>query len=148
MAKKRSTEDKPFDLFPFFSVLVCSIGVLALIIVSSSIASFSRSDRTVALELVSQTKGTDATPIFVECRADHIVIQPQRLVVGAEDIDLPGSEFVELLNRVEAGDLDGYVMMAVYPDGVNTFYRVRELVESRGIQFGFEPIEANWQLVY
>ncbi len=146
--KKRKREQFTFDLFPFFSVLVCSIGTLVLIIMASSIASIVRSDKVVLLELVGKETGTTLEPVYIECLEDRVVIQPQKIVVSTDDMDSPGSPLVETIRNVGQNMSQRYALLAVRPEGVATFYRVRAMIETAGIEHAYEAVNTEWKLQF
>ena len=72
MARARN-ELASVSLFPFLSILVCLMGILAFIMVSIVLISTANPD--IAIEMQGQrTK----TPAFVECHGSHLVLHPDR----------------------------------------------------------------------
>jgi hypothetical protein len=92
------------------------------------------------------SQGSTKQPFFVECHGDRMVIHPQGQKVSPEQMDQAGSPFLRLLDRLAARREREYVIFAVYPDGLSCFDGARKLVEERGIDLGFEPMLAGWQL--
>ena len=133
------------ELFPFLSVLVCTIGslILVIVVVTAQIMSNQRQVTIVAREAgKNQTK----TPHYIECRGDGIIIHPGQEFVPQADIDAADSSLQKLLTEVSLNQKSRYLIVAVRPDGIDVFQQVRSLVEQRNIDIGFEPIDQGWQL--
>ena len=105
---------------------------------------------------------TRRRPIYIECRAQEIVIQPEGVVLTAQDFDGPLGPGNPLAAAVRAarehlsrqrssseGDSgEPYPLMLVRPDGIETFYAARAALDSWGSEFGYEFIEADWKIKY
>ncbi|MBL9125745.1 MAG: hypothetical protein JNG90_19045 [Planctomycetaceae bacterium] len=105
---------------------------------------------------------TRRRPIYIECRANEIVIQPEGVVLTAKDFDGPlgpGNPLAaavraarEHLNRTRGSQSEDegepYPLMLVRPDGIETFYAARAALDSWGSEFGYEFIEADWKVKY
>lgn len=135
------------ELFPFLSVLACTIGtlILTIVIVSSQMLGEQQKEVKIVAKTeagVNQTK----TPIYIECRQDGVLIHPQQLFVPAASISQSGSAFQQLLNRVSQNRDREYIIVALRPDGFEVFETVRTLIEQKNIDFGYEPFDRDWKL--
>ncbi|MGF1481195.1 MAG: hypothetical protein ACFB4I_17205 [Cyanophyceae cyanobacterium] len=134
------------DLFPFLSILACTIGTLILLIIVITTQTFGSSrEVTIVAESesgVNQTK----SPRYIECREDGVVLHPSLEFVPQEQIDQPNSALTELIVEVSNNRDSEYLIVAVRPDGIEVFQEVRELIEQQGIDIGYEPIDQNWKL--
>lgn len=134
------------DLFPFLSILACTIGTLILLVVVISVSSLTR-ERTTVQILARETAQNDGrAPRYLECRRDGVVIHPQRQLVPqsqlASNTSLLAIYLASLRNRSDRE----YVIIAVRPDGFPCFEQVREQVERAGLAIGYEPFNAEWEL--
>lgn len=134
------------ELFPFLAVLACMIGTLILIIivVTSGVLGEKRSITLVARD--DDGRSVTLKPHYVEVRGDGVVIHPGMEFVAADDVDGRDTALRRLLRQVEERKSTEYVIVAVRPDGFELFGEVREQVEGRGIQIGYEPVDADWKL--
>lgn len=151
---RRQRREATVSLFPFLSILVCLMGVLAFITVA--VALLSASNPVVELRPVDSAAAgrpggeTAKRPVFVECHGNRLVIHSgERQVpheVALEAIAAESSRFMELIERLNARREREYVIFAVYPDGLECFEQGRRLAEERDIDLGFEPMLAGWRL--
>jgi hypothetical protein len=134
------------ELFPFLAVLACMIGTLILIIiaVTSGVLGDKRSITLVARD--DHGRNVTLRPHYVEVRGDGVVIHPDMEFVAADQVDEGGTALRRLLRRVQERKATEYVIVAVRPDGFELFDEVRDQVEGRGIQIGYEPVDADWKL--
>jgi len=112
-------------------------------------------------------RGTERRPLYIECRAESVVLQPEGIVLSGHDFLGPlgpGNPLASALraarhylrDRVSAtgpheGDhaqADPYPLILVRPDGIAAYYRVRDAIESWGDDFGYELIDADWELAF
>lgn len=134
------------ELFPFLAVLACMIGTLILIIiaVTSGVLGEKRSITLVARDAYG--RNLTLKPHYVEVRGDGVIIHPGMEFVPAEDIGGRDTALRRLLRQVRERRSTEYVIVAVRPDGFELFPEVRDQVEGRGIQIGYEPLDAGWTL--
>lgn len=134
------------ELFPFLAVLACMIGTLILIIivVTSSVLGSRRSITLVARD--SHGRNSPLKPHYVEVRADGVLLHPGLEFVPSHEVRGKGTALRRLLVQVQSRRDAEYVIVAVRPDGFELFDEVRDEVEGRGIQIGYEPVDADWKL--
>jgi len=106
--------------------------------------------------------GTHRRPIYLECRADAVVLQPEGVVFGADDfagplgsgnsLDVALRAVREYLLRHQAFDRDEtgepYPLLLVRPEGIEAYYAARAAMRSWASDFGYELIGADWQLEF
>jgi hypothetical protein len=109
---------------------------------------------------------TARRPIYIECREDAVVLQPEGVALTADDFRGPlgpGNPLASALRAARqycidqsAGAADGrsaeqrepYPLVLVRPRGIVAFYKVREAIESWGPDFGYELVEEDWELEF
>src|SRR5262249_26233544 len=101
--------------------------------------------------------GAARRPIYIECRADRIIVQPEGTELLASDFDVlgPGNPLeaavrATVAHRDAAGqnDNNSYPMLLVRPNGVQAYHAAREALSSWGREFGYELVEQDWKLAY
>jgi hypothetical protein len=107
--------------------------------------------------------GTFRRPVFVECTADAVTIQPEGVRLTVEDFDGPlrsGNPLAaairaaheELNGRAAAAgrtDLpDPYPLLIVRPDGAAAYAAAIDAIRSWDSDYGYEFVEADWKLKY
>ena len=106
--------------------------------------------------------GTRRRPIYIECRADKIVLQPEGIEFSEEDFAGslgPGNPLaaglraaVDHVNRnrrtIEGDAGEGYPLLLIRPEGINAYYAARAALTSWGADFGYEFIDGDWKLDY
>ncbi|MBX9787953.1 MAG: hypothetical protein K2Y37_03480 [Pirellulales bacterium] len=104
--------------------------------------------------------GTNRPPLFIECRSDSIVLQPEGVVLQAEDFEGPlgpgnplasalraAREHLARYRRTNVGEMgEPYPLLLVRPDGIMAYWMARAALESWGGDFGYELIDADWNL--
>jgi hypothetical protein len=134
------------ELFPFLSVLACTIGtlILLIIVVSTQILG---NEREVTIIARGETGTNESkTPRYIECQQDGVIIYPHQTFVPLAEIDRPDSALSRLLDEVEKNRDRQYLIVTMRPQGIEVFKRVREAIERRGIDIGYEPLDEGWRL--
>ncbi len=103
---------------------------------------------------------TTRRPMYIECRADRVILQPENIELTVEDFMGPlgpgnplaaglraAQEYLSSYQNV-GDDGEPYPLLLVRPDGVETYYIAREAVSSWGAEFGYEFIDQDWKLEY
>jgi len=104
--------------------------------------------------------GTFRRPIYIECRADSVVIQPEGIVLRADDFVTPDHRD----NPMEMGvrtvrqylvesqqlqrDTEPYPLFLVRPSGIYAYEAALRSLGSWKGDFGYELIEEDWNLEY
>ena len=104
--------------------------------------------------------GTERRPMYIECRKDCVIIQPEGIVLREDDFltashpDNPLDAILRAASlhyteqeRVPRGTKP-YPLIIVRPDGIDSYYAVRESIKSWGEQFGYELVESDWNLEF
>lgn len=104
--------------------------------------------------------GTSRRPIYIECTADAVILQPEGFVLDARDFEGPlgpGNPLDaclrairEYLARNPESTKYGepYPLLIVRPDGVLSYAAARSAMKSWDDEFGYELIEQETQLAY
>lgn len=105
---------------------------------------------------------TQRRPIYLECTARAVIVQPEGIRLTAEDFDGPLGASNPLISVVRAAreqmvlsgvldpDRDGepYPLLLVRPDGVAAYHYARVALKPWGPDFGYELISAELTLAY
>ncbi len=134
------------ELFPFLSILACTIGTLILLIIVLTTQVFSQSREVTIIATSENGQNRTKTPRYIECRQDGVILHPSQKFVPDYQLTSYNSSLSQLLSELRANRDKEYLIVAVRPDGIEVFQRVRELVEKQGIDLGYEPIDKGWTL--
>lgn len=101
----------------------------------------------------AEGKGRRKTPIFVECRAEGYLVQPDgdtypAMTASPDELPIPSPELTKFLDGVRKRSLTEYIVMLVHPNGVETFTALERLLDSESyktINKGKEPFSTEWQ---
>ena len=103
-------------------------------------------------------RGTKRRPIYLECREDYLIVQPEGHVIPVVDMQTnsPGNPLAAALRAtrehlVTTGALRGgepYPLLLVRPDGARTYSAARNAMSSWGSEYGYELIDAEMPLEY
>ena len=104
--------------------------------------------------------GTFRRPIYIECRADVVVIQPEGIILQADDFLTPDHRD----NPMEMGvrtvrqylvetqqlqrDTEPYPLFLVRPSGIYAYEAALRSLGSWKGDFGYELVEEDWNLEY
>ena len=147
MPRRSSPKSRPDpDLFPFLSILACTIGTLILLIIVMTLQSLGNSRSVTILARTEGGQPQQKQPRYVECQAGGIMIHPQGTFVASASLSNPQSPLATLLQRLARHKDREYLIVVVRPQGIDVFKQLRALVENRGIDLGYEPLEAGWRL--
>jgi len=103
--------------------------------------------------------GTRRKPIYVECTAGGIIVQPEGIVLTPLDFQgpmPPGNPLDAALLAVKAyyerfpetADTQPYPLLLVRPSGTNAYDKARAAMRSWDDRFGYELIDQNMQLSF
>ena len=101
-------------------------------------------------------------PIYIECRGDAIILQPEGIVFTPEDFlgpPGPGNPLASALRATQeywsqlpppAPDVNNepYPLLLVRPDGIIAYYLARDAMASWNTEFGYELISADGKLEF
>jgi hypothetical protein len=106
------------------------------------------------------SNGTRRRPIYIECRADAVVLQPEGIVFP--ESDFAGSrgpsnplasclrvvsEYITRGNNYADGE-QPYPLLLVRPSGIGAYYAARGAMESWDSDFGYELVNEDWPLEF
>ncbi|MEX2138662.1 MAG: hypothetical protein WD894_05335 [Pirellulales bacterium] len=105
---------------------------------------------------------TRRRPIYIECLGDRVVIQPEGIVLTADDFDGPMGPGNPLASAVRAArdhlaasapdpkspEAEPYPLFLVRPDGIQAYYAARAAMQSWGSDFGYQTIDQDWKLEF
>jgi hypothetical protein len=105
---------------------------------------------------------TRRRPIYIECSADGVIIQPEGIVLSAADFDGPMGPGNPLASAIRAArdhlvavapdpkspDAEPYPLFLVRPDGIEAYYAARAAMQSWGAGFGYQTVDQDWKLEY
>jgi len=144
--RHRSKSSKiELELFPFLSVLACTIGSLILLIIVISTETL---DSNQEVTIIAKNEGginQKKQPRYIECKKEGIVIYPSKELIKKEDLN-NSKKFRNFIQEIKANRDKEYIIVAVKPSGIDVFQEVRNLIEQEEIDIGYEPIQEEWQL--
>ena len=141
---RRTKSTASVSLFSFLDILTFCIGGLVLILISITLVSTESKVKDIVIKVKAEKDDMVKTPIYMEVQKDAVVILPNNLTTSFENLDKKGSEFMRLLGSINRHK--EYVIFAIRPRGIMTFKKARSIIEKSGVDIGFEPIEADWNI--
>ncbi|MGK7934473.1 MAG: hypothetical protein AB4206_01480 [Xenococcaceae cyanobacterium] len=147
MRRRTSTKNHiEVELFPFLSILACTIGTLILLIIVLTTQALEQQEVTIVAK-TENGENRSKSPRYIECRQNGVVLYPSEEFVSQEQLDDPNSALRKLIAQVKANKDKEYLIVALRPNGIDIFERVRSLVEGAGIDIGYEPVDSTWKLI-
>lgn len=107
--------------------------------------------------------GTYRPPLYIECRKDAVILQPEGIRLTKDDFRPPlgpGNPLAAALRAARThyagqhaesaigSERDPYPLILVRPDGIMAYYVVRKAIESWDSNFGYEMIDGDWDLKF
>jgi hypothetical protein len=103
---------------------------------------------------------TNRRPIYIECRGDAVILQPEGIVFTPTDFMGPGGPGNPLASALRsaqeywrqipppAPDIpnEPYPLLVVRPDGIIAYYLVRDAMASWNAEFGYELVTSDAKL--
>lgn len=104
---------------------------------------------------------TRRRPIYLECRADAVILQPEGIRFSPNDLEGPlgpgnplasalraAREYMLAQREIDPKIGEPYPLLLVRPDGIVAYYVARQAMKSWGDDFGYELIGDDWKLAY
>lgn len=82
-------------------------------------------------------------PVYIDVRPDQIVILPDKVAIPAADFAAPHNKFEHFLDQMEQVRTVRYSILVLRPGSVDLHRRVRQLIQDRNLDMGFEPVETG-----
>ncbi len=105
--------------------------------------------------------GTYRRPVYIECRADEVVIQPEGIRLGEDDFPpgmRPGNPLDAAVHAVreyyrgqrtdEGQSVLAYPLLLIRPEGIAAHGRTRQALRGWQADFGYEYIGSDWNMAY
>jgi hypothetical protein len=107
--------------------------------------------------------GTFRRPIYIECRENELILQPEGVPVTRDDLYPPYGAGNPLAAALRAArdyhvqlhptegknrDTDPYPLLVVRPAGLLMYDRARRAIQNSDFDFGFELVEDDWELKF
>lgn len=145
--RRRSTKHKTeIELFPFLSVLVCTIGSLILLIIVITTQTLDNNPEVTILAKTEVGQNSKKQPRYIESKEDGVIIYPSKEFVPKNKLNDNNSKLLQFISEVKKNSNKEYIIVAIRPKGIEVFQKVRELIEKEKIDIGYEPIEEGWTL--
>lgn len=136
------------ELFPFLSVLACTIGTLILLIIVLTTQALEPQEAIVVAKTDQDSQGAnkDKTPLYIECREDGFIIHPSKEFAPRADLYDKKSPLRKIIANLKANKDEQYLIVILRPDGIEMFNKIRGLVQQEGVDIGYEPLEFGLEL--
>lgn len=103
--------------------------------------------------------GVRRQPIYIECRVDRLVLQPEGIELTPSDFNdamLAGGPLPSAIRAAQlyysrqgtTGEKQAYPLVLARPDSSGTLARVLGTLDEVNLDFGYEVVEQDWQLDY
>jgi hypothetical protein len=119
--------------------------------------------RSYALVPYEGPNGTLRRPIYIECRNDELVLQPEGVSITRDDLQPPYGTGNPLASALRAArdhlislhpgegqnrDVEPYPLIVVRPSGLTMFGAAQKAIQNSDFDFGYELVEEDWDLKY
>ncbi|QDU56344.1 hypothetical protein [Aeoliella mucimassa] len=115
------------------------------------------SEKNFAIVPYNGDSGVRRQPIYIECRRDRVIFQPEGIELTAEDFNsefVSGSPLPSAIRAAQsyyqknglASDVLPYPLVIVRPDATRAMFVVLTLLEELDQEFGYEIVEQDWEV--
>ena len=113
--RKRQTE---VELFPFLSVLACTIGTLILLIIVLTTQALEPQEAVVVAKTDENSRGANKnkTPLYIEAREDGFVLHPSKEFAPRADLYDRQSPLRKTITNLKANKDEQYLILILRPD--------------------------------
>jgi hypothetical protein len=155
MSRRKAYEKIDINVEPFLSIMAIVLKLISLILVVivMRIAMNPKGKRIIAFEGLYSGHGNVANPkipSYVDCRPDGLTLysseMPGGTQVGWDDLQRPDNAMSQLLDKVQQRKEEEYVVVIVRPQSVKFYRTVRNLIEKRPIDVGYDAIDADFKV--
>jgi hypothetical protein len=165
---RRQAQAPRVSLFPFLSVLLSTMGVLAFLAISFVVTTQEDVQPPRPQPIEFQWVGAPGyvNPIFIRCYADRIeyydLFRNRERVVRLghlmQEIKRKNPELLRYFSEIAVenlrikrrfGQTEHYPLLLVYPDGILAAEVLMALIEQvEGLNVGLEPMLPHWEVPY
>jgi hypothetical protein len=142
-----------------FNILVATLGVLVFMLITVVVISLG-----IGKEIVFIPAGGDADikkrePVYFEWTGRELIMHPEQFSLELErDVGqirsweatyrylnrkIAGTPFEALLDSMQDAAPNRYLIIVVRPGGFHNFLEIKGYFQHRGIDIGYEPLDAN-----
>ena len=154
--QKIAKQHTQVELFPFLSILACTIGTLILLIIVLTTQALSKQEVIIVAKDGENGSNVAKSPRYIECRSTGLILYPGEISVPIPDIREPNSALRSFIDEVKANRDSEYIILTLRPNAIDVFNQVRQIIENENIDLkkadlslidiGYEPIDAGWTL--
>jgi biopolymer transport protein ExbD len=144
--RKISRRKMEVELFPFLSILACTIGTLILLILVMTSQAIGNQKEVKIVAKSERGENQNKTPQYLECRDKGVVVHPSKQLIPKNQLVQKNSPLKKLLAQIKSKGKNQYLIIAVRPDAYDVFKAVRSMAELEKIDIGYEPLDRGWQL--
>ncbi len=87
------------ELFPFLSILACTIGTLILLIIVLTTQAMNQQEVTIVAKAEEGGVNRSKTPRYIECRDDGVVLHPSEEFIPRANLNDPNSPCKNSFNK-------------------------------------------------
>ncbi|BAU66077.1 hypothetical protein STA3757_34780 [Stanieria sp. NIES-3757] len=143
--KTRKIAEAELSLDSFLDIIANIIGVLIFITLFVATQAMNQKEVTI-LAKSEQGENRSKNPRYIECREDGVVLYPSKEFVPQAQLQNPNSALQKLISQIQNNKDKEYLIVALRPSGIDVFNQVRNVVQGKGIDIGYEPLDSGWNL--
>ncbi|MGD0058786.1 MAG: hypothetical protein ABSD58_05145 [Verrucomicrobiia bacterium] len=155
MARRKPYEKIDINVEPFLSIMAIVLKLISLILVVivMRIAMNPNAKRIPTFPGLYSGHGNEMNPkipSYIDCHPDGLTLYSSDVPAGAQvhwdDLQRPDNAVNQLLDKVQQHKDDEYIVVMVRPSSLKFYRTVRNLIEKRPIDVGYDAIDANFKV--
>ena len=145
-AKRRnSRRGQGVDLFSFLNIMTATIGVQTLLLVVFALQIKPGIQSVQLLPAGGAGAGKQGNYIICNGNGNLEVLESGKRI---QKVSISNDEIDTILDRIKNQSRAQYVVIGVRPNAFSDFESIRSKLEYREIQFGYEPIEKDLEIMF
>ena len=145
-AKRRnSSRGQGVDLFSFLNIMTATIGVQTLLLVVFALQIKPGIQSVQLLPAGGAGAGKQGNYIICNGNGNLEVLESGKRI---QKVSIRNDEIDTILDRIKNQSRAQYVVIGVRPNAFSDFESIRSKLEYREIQFGYEPIEKDLEIMF
>ncbi|MDD2240100.1 MAG: hypothetical protein PHO14_00045 [Kiritimatiellae bacterium] len=151
------------DTSGFQNIVLMLIGVLMILLISNVVTIISNPENIKIGAVVTgavyeadedetafvppKFKNLRQDPVYIDVEADRLILVQEGKEILARDLMFEGNEFEKFLSEVEKVKARRYIVLLLRPGSAVFQRQLRQIIRDRDIGVGFEPWEADREIV-
>lgn len=144
--RRSKLQPAEITLFPFLSILICVIGVLAFVLMGVVVVGMHGEKKKIEIDISSRDR--KKLPVFIDCQYERVIVYSEKAKMAEICTDREPEMLDGLVQYLHQSRQSRYAVLLVRPNGYSSCRRLRKILEKAHLEFGYEPVDEGWRLEF